>query len=346
MRFDFLLCSERSGSHLITRLVNAHSQVCGPATTHLFRLLSENVERYGDLSVDANWNALLQDALDLLEAKLGDWCTQWSLGELRRQVESRSLESLLQHIHRVEAIANGKGQLFIKEIEVFRYSSFLDQGFPEARYVYMVRDPRDMAFSWKRSAAIRGGVVRAAHAWLRDQTHFMTMADQLRPERRVWQTTYESLVTRPTQVLREVMKFLGVEFEPQQLTFYQQSDTHQIANAAADFANLRQPVMQDNRQKYRVGLTEAEVAYIEAKCGAVMERLGYVRELNDGRSADELERLLLPREPYEKLAYERVTPEERATRSRWVRVSERIRNRVPIQMTTDVVASTAIQTSR
>lgn len=35
INYTFLMCSERSGSNFITKLMNNHSQICGPSTkTH------------------------------------------------------------------------------------------------------------------------------------------------------------------------------------------------------------------------------------------------------------------------------------------------------------------------
>ena len=75
MQFDFLMCSERSGSNLITKILDAHSRVCGPFPTHLLRIMALNLYRYGDLSVDSHWEIFLEDVQDLLEHRIAekDW---------------------------------------------------------------------------------------------------------------------------------------------------------------------------------------------------------------------------------------------------------------------------------
>jgi hypothetical protein len=47
VRFDFLLCSERSGGNLITKMLDAHPEVCGPFPTQI--LGRESLKRYGYL---------------------------------------------------------------------------------------------------------------------------------------------------------------------------------------------------------------------------------------------------------------------------------------------------------
>ncbi|MCA9171697.1 MAG: sulfotransferase [Planctomycetales bacterium] len=329
MQIDFLICSERSGSNLITRLLNAHSQICAPSTTHLFRLLGENLAGYGDLQNDQAWQELVDDASQLVSATLGPWLGTHSefIQAATSAEHPRSLGALLRTLYEQQAVSAGKHQLFIKEIELFRFQPLLEDEFPQARYVYVVRDPRDMALSWKKSAAIRGGVVRAAQAWQRDQSAYEPLVAVLAQEDRVVQLTYEQLIHDAAGELRRVCEFLGVTFETAQLQFHERHDTQALATAAADFANLQQPLMSDNADKFRSELSEAEIQYVEAICGEQMQRFGYDCCLASNRDIEELQAALMPLEPQHKAAYEQVTESERVTRARWVEISQRIRQR-------------------
>ena len=66
MSILFLICSERSGSNFITKLLNGHPNICGPATKHIINPVARNLFRYGDLSVESNWHELLQDIYELI----------------------------------------------------------------------------------------------------------------------------------------------------------------------------------------------------------------------------------------------------------------------------------------
>jgi len=52
MQFDFLLCSERSGSNLTAKVLDGHPEVCGPFPSHMIRTFSENYYRYGEVGRD------------------------------------------------------------------------------------------------------------------------------------------------------------------------------------------------------------------------------------------------------------------------------------------------------
>ena len=66
MHFDFLICSERSGSNLITKILDSHPSVCGPFPALLIKNIGWYLFRYGDLQNDSNWRTLLTDVADYL----------------------------------------------------------------------------------------------------------------------------------------------------------------------------------------------------------------------------------------------------------------------------------------
>ena len=95
-RITMLMCSERSGSNLISRMMGAHPDVCSPAPSHLIRVLAENRTRYGDLDDDRNWDRLLADAVDLLATQLGEWRRTWTVDALREAVPERAFRAVVR----------------------------------------------------------------------------------------------------------------------------------------------------------------------------------------------------------------------------------------------------------
>lgn len=301
MQTVFLICSERSGSNLITRMVDNHPQYCGPSPTHLIRLLVEH--RLGA----TDWDDLCADAAELLDTKLGEWRTQPTARDLRG-VQPRTLPALLHHVYEAEARACGKDRLFIKENHTTRLLPFLHAAWPQARYVHLVRDPRDMALSWKRSAVHRGDVVRAARVWQQDQAEAIAV--------RAHRLTYEDLVTAPELELLRLCRFLNVRFCPAMLDFHRAPGTVADAGQTRAWENLSQPVIAANARKWREGLDNTEIALIEAVCAREMAHFGYAPESTDPRSLAELEAELLPFERHEKPAYRELPAAERSRRAR------------------------------
>jgi hypothetical protein len=311
----FLICSERCGSNLITRMVDNHPAFCGPSPTHLIRLLVENRHAYGDLRLTDNWLAVCQDAAELLTTKIGHWRTQPTAAELA-EVAPRTLPALLRSILEGEALACGKSQLFVKENHAARLLPFLLTAWPRSRFVYLVRDPRDMALSWQRSPVHRGDVVRAARVWQADQALGIEAVAQLRDSGRLHLLSYEDLVTAPDLELTRLCRFLKVPFAPAMLAFHDAPTTIAEASRTAAWANLASPVLVRNIGKFRTALAPAEVALVEATCAREMNYFGYHLEATDPRSLAELEAELLPQERREKPQYRELPATERALRAR------------------------------
>jgi hypothetical protein len=320
MRPVFLICSERSGSNLITRMVDNHPQFCGPSPTHLIRLLVEHRLAYG------NWDDLCHDAAELLATKIGEWRTQPTAAELL-EVMPRTLPALLQHIFAAEARACGKERLFIKENQTARILPFLLAAWPDARFVYLVRDPRDMALSWKRSAVHRGGVVRAARVWQQDQAEGIAAIAQLQDTHRLHWLSYEDLMVVPELELLRLCRFLNVRFCPTMLDYHQAPGTIAAAGRTAAWRNLARPVLAANTRKWQAGLDNAEIALVEAVCAQEMAFFGYQPESTDPRNLAELEAELLPFERHEKPEYRDLPAAERSLRARREMLVRRIEAR-------------------
>ncbi len=322
--FTFLMCSERSGSNLITRMFDAHPRCCGPTPTHLVRLLAENRGRYGDLADDAEWRRLLTDTADILATKTGVWATAWTPAELAALPCERNLGALLRHVFRAEARANGKRRLFIKENHLYRYLPFLQNAFADLKIVAMVRDPRDMALSWKNSPILRGDVVRAARIWRDDQDQLVRVLGYLGQGDGIHVLSYEDLVSEPETQLARACQFMELGFDPAMVQHHRQIDTSEASVLTDDWKNIARPVMRNNFAKWRSGLSATEVAYVEKTCAESMAVFGYDLESDDPRTLEELEHVLLPGERHEKPGWADVPAAEKAVRAERVAVVRRI----------------------
>ncbi|HQU74545.1 MAG TPA: sulfotransferase, partial [Calditrichia bacterium] len=210
MDFTFLLCSERSGSNLITRLMDNHSQYCGPSPTHAMRIVLENAAGYGDLQDPGNWELLIEDIADLFQAKMGVWATRWTRSELLQITTPGDLSGLFRAFFEREARGHHKNRLFVKENHLYRQWDFIRRHFPEARFVWLVRDPRDMALSWKKSPNLRGCAIRSASIWQQDQSACLSLYHQLENRPFILKIHYEDLVADTPATLRKVCTFLDI----------------------------------------------------------------------------------------------------------------------------------------
>jgi hypothetical protein len=185
---------------------------------------------------------------------------------------------LLKNIFLEEAGQHGKEYVFIKENQVYEFMPYLAWHFPGARYVYQVRDPRDMALSWKKSAPHVGGVIQAARQWKIDQQQSLKNFNELKKREEAVFVRYEDLITGTEAELARILDFMGLDYEPGMLQFHQDRLTKNNAGRIKAWENLSVGVLADNKMKYLDELTQQEIRYIEKICMYEMLHLGYETE--------------------------------------------------------------------
>ncbi len=271
----FLLCSERSGSNFITKLFNAHSQICGPSTKHLMNPYFRNLFRYGDLKKDENWKVLVDDLLNLYNVDFSIWKSHISEQELLENVEVGNTKGLINYFFDKEVRAQKKSIAFIKEIKVHEFLPYLLNFFPNSKYVYLVRDPRDMALSWKKSPSHKGGIIAAARQWKIDQQNALKNMYLLNESQNAVSLKYEGLTANTEKELKRALNALELDYENNMLDFHKDKLTQKNAETQPAWENLSKGVMNSNFNKFEKELSSEEIRWIEYICYQEMLHLGY-----------------------------------------------------------------------
>lgn len=295
MDFHFLIASERSGSNLITKMMDAHPEICGPSPLHILRVMGTAYFRYGDLSVSSNWEKVLDDVALMLKSNFAQWRSIISRKGLERMAEPGDLPGLMRGIFAAEATAHGKRAIFIKELWTYQYISFLDWCFPNAKYVYLVRDPRDVALSWRNNPIHSGGVVAASRQWQIDQHVSLNWFKPLEDQGRAVLVRYEELVSQSEHTLTRICELLGVEYSPKMLSFHENKLTQKNAESNKLWQNLAKEIIPDNFNKFKEEMTRREIAICEKFCQSLMEYFGYKvftdQKILDGVKGEHIARL-------------------------------------------------------
>ncbi len=251
--------------------------------------------------IGLNWHALIDDGAAqrgagkvaehvasrltrLQSANAAEQCRDWlrsgwdgSFGDLARNVFGRFSGLEL------------KGNIFVKENNIHRMLFFILQNFPDAKFVFQVRDPRDYllsAYNRKEGALGNkfGSSLRALEMWREDQLGGLSAMAHL-GRNRVFFQRYEDLVGRPETVLPCLCAFLGVQFDESMLEFHDSEFAQSLAVPGGPRENLSKPLMKDNFGKYRQGLTAQQIRMVEIYLGDLMERFGYPRDFKDTAQA-------------------------------------------------------------
>ena len=278
----FLICSERSGSNLISSIVGEHPEVYAHPPYHLGRDL---ILRLHEVAA----GAASADALDVLKsnaiAKVSKYRSEEEAGRLAdwfsRQDEIVPHDVARFVFQEMPLEAQGK-HAFVKENNIHQMLFFLVDCFPEAKYIFQVRDPRDFLLSAvarrKRWLGNKFGSIRnALNVWRDDQLGGLTAYGLLGPKRVILQR-YEDLVGRFEETVSRLCEFLGLSFDERMHSFHEAESAQRLARKGGPRENLARPLMTQNFRKYRKGLSRGQVRIVEAYVGDLMDRFGYPRE--------------------------------------------------------------------
>lgn len=147
----------------------------------------------------------------------------------------------------------------------------LAKAFPTARFVHLVRDPRDVAASFRRVGFEPHPGVTALR-WRRIVDRWDAASNSLAP--RLLEVRYEDLVCDPERVVREVCAFIDLEFDAAMLTYAQRADD---VLAGVDDPSLHERVREPPRwaPRWPQELSPVEVAGIERLVGDRLVARGY-----------------------------------------------------------------------
>lgn len=150
---------------------------------------------------------------------------------------------------------------------------------PAARYVHILRDPRDVA----RSCIGMGWAGTAWHGaatWIDAERRWDRLRERIEPEAFV-EVRYEELVSDPERALAPVLALVGERWDPSMLA-YDEHSTYERPDAAY-------------AEQWRRKMTDDEIADVEARCGALLESRGYARHVVPPRAPDARRRRRLAR---------------------------------------------------
>ncbi|HEU5055407.1 MAG TPA: sulfotransferase, partial [Kofleriaceae bacterium] len=231
---------------------------------------------YGDLREPESRRALVRDALRLLRVHIHPW--SGVIDEDRVVAEATpTLFGVVAAIYEQHRVAAGAARWGCKSTFMVDHVEEALAEYPAARFVWLVRDPRDVAASARRSVFGPYHPRLTAILW-REQQERALAAQEAHGARVVHLLRYEDLVARPDEEVRRLCRFLGEELEPAMLAHHRQAAAQELAALSESWRNADQPISQASVGRYRGGLSSREREAVEEVAGPLMARLGYSTE--------------------------------------------------------------------
>lgn len=144
---------------------------------------------------------------------------------------------------------------------------------PDARFVVLVRDGRDVALSVMKVPFGPNNIWAAARSWAQAIRLGQDAAE--RYPGRVLTVRYEDLVERPEDEVRRVCDFLELAYTPEMLAIEETDRSKVVEDQAAWFASVWAGINTDAVGKWRGEMSAEEEALFESVAGAELAALGY-----------------------------------------------------------------------
>jgi hypothetical protein len=274
----FIVGTGRCGSTLLRLMLDANSRLAIPPETNF---------------VAAGRAFALGGAMSAAEALVegppwGDF--NLSADEFVDRVREQRPDSfggVLRIFYKLYAESRGKSRWGDKTPLYTLGIALIHEQLPEARFVHLIRDGRDVALSMMPLPFGPDTVTDMAHHWRRTLEKTRSRGRRLPYYTEV---RYEDLVRDPAGILRRLCDFLDLDWEPAMLDYHQDA-SRRMSSELGDLVlpkltlsrstrldihrRLDRPPQTDRVERWREEMSPADRRAFEGIAGETLEELGY-----------------------------------------------------------------------
>ncbi|EYD70344.1 sulfotransferase family protein [Limimaricola hongkongensis] len=269
----FVIGSGRSGNTLMRRLLMASGEIYLPPETYV---LGEIIERWPRGAL-LSWYERVWLFCAYFE-KHPEFPT-FALDNLNAFADeavalpppARNLRSLFETFYR--HLARQHGSAAHRWGDKTPYNTVhlpaIDALFPDAQYLWLLRDGRDVALSYVQ-AGLYDDLGAAAERWVSANRACAALA---RRGRDVYRQSYEDLVTAPERSVRAIYGWAGLDYAPGVLT--DSGGAMGDVERRAHHGNVRRPISAASVGRWRAQLGPADLRQMPEAFAPLLAEYGY-----------------------------------------------------------------------
>jgi hypothetical protein len=273
----FIVGANRSGTTLMRLLLNAHSRIAIPDELIYLdsHLAGAPIEQWRDPALSPEEYEAFVDRF------LNDNCqplTELDNAALKAEILAGRPDFRRPYRLALEAWAHhhGKDRWGEKTPGNLFYADVLLDMFPEAQFLYVVRDPRAGVASMQKVSFFPDDVVFNALSRRKHDTEGRALLEQHVPSPQRMTVRYEALVREPESTTQSICRFLDEAFEPQMLRFHENAGQYMTEDARRRHnATATRPIMDDRIDAWKEQLTADQSAIVERVCADVLRDFEY-----------------------------------------------------------------------
>jgi hypothetical protein len=270
----FVVGCPRSGTTLLRLMLDAHPSLAIPPESHFIPLVARVRSRYQQPSgFDAE-----HMAADVMRGlRFQDWGLPAE--DVRRAIRERrptTLAAAIECFFVAYADAHGAARWGDKTPGYSIELPLISELFPEAVFVHLIRDGRNVALSLMEVPRPPRSFAEAAQVWRYRVSKGRADGAAL-GERRYLELRYEALVDDPESALKQICSVASLEYTPAMLDYHREDPAASVPERNwGHHRNLASPPTPGLRD-WRERMSDAEQELFEAVAGDELSELGYER---------------------------------------------------------------------
>ncbi len=274
----FIIGSGRSGNTLLRAIINQHTDICIPPESYVLGRVIRNYQFFSFLP----WPLLTRIVISEFESfhQFHTWeinLRDFYQVALNLPEEKRNLAKLLDlfYMYYAEIKCPGATRWGDKTPTNTFFVPLINKVFPEAKYIHIIRDGRDVVSSYL-AAKLYSDTKEASSRWLRSVVAAQSFGAKIGTTRYL-EVFYEDLVRQPVTVIQSVCDFLEIDFKPDMLRFWENAAS--LGDTKIDHhKNLFNPINQNSIGKWQQSLSHEDQLLVEKMLEDKLTELNYLIE--------------------------------------------------------------------
>ena len=263
----FILGSGRNGSTLVASILNADKNIFIPPeqfvlpyaimkkyllpyTTNVWQ--KDVLGMFKEERKTLNWNAKLKDVI----------ITDKNIYNFFNQIYISYAKSIQKNIK----LWGDKTPINIHFIK------YIYPEFKNSKYIYLLRDPRDVVLSYKKLKNHKAVATKYAIWKWKDSVRQLRY---LQKQTNVLLVKYEELVSDPTNEVNKILNYLNLE-DNNQLIQSKSTASQMGVGAKEHHKNLNKEISTDSIGKWKEKLAKEDITQVENECADYLKEFGYL----------------------------------------------------------------------
>jgi sulfotransferase family protein len=267
----FIFGAQRSGTTLLRLMLNAHSKVAIPEEGGFWMpLLRKFKKNFNKRIKSTELEKYIEYINNSPQYKL--WCNDDSNSfENIKKKKEVTLSYIMSTVYENYAKSKNKILWGDKTPSFFRMIPVLSKLFPNAKYIHIYRDGRDVYLSWQAIDKTKRNISLIALEWVYKLKRARKDLENI-DSKKVIEVKYESLVSKPEENLKKICNFISIEYEETMLDFWKSSNQFIGAHHSK---LINSPVSLSSVAKWKKKLSNRQISKFEIIAGKILKENGY-----------------------------------------------------------------------